>query len=109
MLRPNCGGWLGGQNRRPPQRLTALRLDRHLEAPNPFGAQLIVRHHAQRVSLTPLGHRLLTSARSPRRQETERRQHGEGVGEITSGALALVCIVFIRATNKRFAIFFVEP
>jgi DNA-binding transcriptional LysR family regulator len=58
-----------------------------------FGVQLFIRHHAQGVSLTPVGRRLLANARALLRHATELQQNAEAAGEIGAGQLELGCFV----------------
>ncbi len=58
-----------------------------------FGVQLFIRHHAQGVSLTPVGRRLLANGRSLLRHARELQQNAEAAGEIGAGQLELGCFV----------------
>ena len=65
----------------------------HLEAE--FGVQLFIRHHAQGLSLTPQGVRLLRDARALLRQAEELQSvAGELSGRVT-GLLAIGCLVTV--------------
>ena len=60
-----------------------------------LGVQLLVRHHARGVSLTPAGEELLSDARALLRQaqelESAATQHGSGVtGRVTLGCFAIL-------------------
>ncbi len=58
-----------------------------------FGVQLFVRHHAQGVSLTPVGSHVLAQARGMLRHAIEWQQSAEAAGDVVSGELNLSCFV----------------
>jgi len=58
-----------------------------------LGVQLFVRHHAQGVSLTPVGNRILAQARSMLRHATELQESAAAAGDVVSGELDLSCFV----------------
>lgn len=58
-----------------------------------FGVQLFIRHHAQGMSLTPVGRRLLANGRSLLRHARELQQNAEAAGGIGAGQLELGCFV----------------
>ncbi len=58
-----------------------------------FDLQLFVRHHAQGLSLTPSGRRLLLEARRLLGQAQELRQDALGLGQSLAGALEIGCFV----------------
>ena len=62
-----------------------------------FGVQLLIRHHAQGVSLTPSGQRLLPEAQSLLRHAEELQQSAEATGSAVSGELNVGCFVTIAA------------
>ena len=64
-----------------------------LKLEDQFGVQLFVRHHAQGVSLTPTGRRMLADARSLLRHAGDLHQRARAAGDITSGELELGCFI----------------
>lgn len=62
-----------------------------------FGVQLLIRHHAQGVSLTPSGQRLLPQAQSLLRHAEELQQSAVATGNTVSGELNVGCFVTIAA------------
>ena len=56
-----------------------------------FKVDLFVRHHAQGLSLTPAGSRLLRDARSLLDQAEELRQDAQGLGQALEGELHIGC------------------
>lgn len=60
-----------------------------------FGVQLFIRHHAQGVSLTPAGRRILADARSLLRHAGELQHNALSAGEALSGELELGCFTTI--------------
>src|SRR5262245_26051590 len=54
-----------------------------------LGVQLFLRHHAQGVSPTPLGHRFLTEARSLVAHANEFQREAESAGTAISGELRI--------------------
>ena len=56
-----------------------------------FKVDLFVRHHAQGLSLTPAGSRLLRDARSLLDQAEELRQDAQGLGQSLEGELHIGC------------------
>ena len=76
----------------PPSVSTAIaKLELH------FGVQLLIRHHAQGVSLTPSGKRLLLEAQSLLRRAEELQQSALATGTTVSGELNVGCFVAIAA------------
>jgi DNA-binding transcriptional LysR family regulator len=65
----------------------------HLEAE--FGVQLFIRHHAQGLSLTPEGMRMLRDARALLRQAEELQSVAGELSELVSGPLAIGCLVTV--------------
>lgn len=65
----------------------------HLEAE--FGVQLFIRHHAQGLSLTPEGVRLLRDARALLRQAEELQSVAGELAEQVSGPLSTGCLVTV--------------
>lgn len=63
----------------------------HLE--RDFGLQLFVRHHAQGLSLTPAGRRLLVEARRLLGHAQELRQEALGLGQSLAGELDIGCFI----------------
>jgi DNA-binding transcriptional LysR family regulator len=61
----------------------------HLEAV--FGLQLFIRHHAQGLSLTPAGRRLLGEAKRLMTQAENLHQYASELGESLAGQLDVVC------------------
>lgn len=83
-----------------------LKLEDH------FGVQLFVRHHAQGVSLTPLGRRILADAKSLLRHAGDLQQTARAAGDVTAGELELGCFItlaplfmpaLVTAFSKQFA------
>lgn len=64
-----------------------IKLEEH------FGVQLFVRHHAQGVSLTPLGRRILADAKSLLRHAGDLHQAARAAGDVTAGELELGCFI----------------
>ena len=64
-----------------------LKLEDH------FGVQLFVRHHAQGVSLTPVGHRILADARSLLRHANDLQHNAKAAGDVIQGGLELGCFI----------------
>jgi len=62
-----------------------------------FGVQLLIRHHAQGVSLTPSGQRLLPEAKSLLRHSEELQASAQATGNSVSGELKVGCFVTIAA------------
>ena len=62
-----------------------------------FRVQLFIRHHAQGVSLTPSGRRLLPEAQSLLRHAAELQQSAEATATSVSGTLNVGCFVTIAA------------
>lgn len=62
-----------------------------------FGVQLLIRHHAQGVSLTPSGQRLLPEAQSLLRHAEELQASAQATGNSVSGDLRVGCFVTIAA------------
>jgi DNA-binding transcriptional LysR family regulator len=58
-----------------------------------FGIQLFNRHHAQGVSLTPAGRRILVDARGLLRHAQELQQSAGAAGDVLAGELELGCFV----------------
>ncbi len=58
-----------------------------------FGVQLLVRHHAQGVSLTPVGQRILADARGLLRHARELQQGARAAGDVVTGQLELGCFM----------------
>jgi DNA-binding transcriptional LysR family regulator len=65
----------------------------HLEAE--FGVQLFIRHHAQGLSLTPEGMRLLRDARALLRQAEELQSVAGELSDQVSGPLSIGCLVTV--------------
>lgn len=63
----------------------------HLE--NAFGVQLFIRHHAQGLSLTPAGRRLMTEARGLLGHAEDLRLSASGLGEALAGDLEVGCFI----------------
>jgi len=64
-----------------------LKLEDH------FGVQLFVRHHAQGVSLTPVGHRILADARNLLRHANDLQHNAKAAGDVIQGGLELGCFI----------------
>ena len=64
-----------------------LKLEDH------FGVQLFVRHHAQGVSLTPVGHRILADARNLLRHANDLQHNARAAGDVMQGGLELGCFI----------------
>ena len=64
-----------------------LKLEDH------FGVQLFVRHHAQGVSLTPVGHRILADARNLLRHANDLQHNAKAAGDVMQGGLELGCFI----------------
>ena len=62
-----------------------------------LGVQLLIRHHAQGVSLTPSGRRLLADAQSLLRHAEEFQQRALATGTSIAGQLDVGCFVTIAA------------
>jgi DNA-binding transcriptional LysR family regulator len=82
----------------------------HLESE--FGVQLFIRHHAQGLSLTPEGVRLLRDARALLRQADELQSVAGELSDQVTGPLAIGCLVtvypllvpeLVHSFRKRFA------
>ena len=58
-----------------------------------FGVQLFVRHHAQGVSLTPTGRRMLADARSLLKHAVDLHDRARAAGDVVAGELELGCFV----------------
>ncbi|MBM3541130.1 MAG: LysR family transcriptional regulator [Alphaproteobacteria bacterium] len=58
-----------------------------------FGVQLLVRHHAQGISLTPAGRRILAEARELLDRARAFEAHARGQAEEIAGTLELGCFV----------------
>ncbi len=58
-----------------------------------FGVQLMRRHHAQGVSLTPAGRRMLAEGRRLLEQAREFESQARGLGEALEGALDVGCFL----------------
>ncbi len=58
-----------------------------------FGIDLFIRHHAQGLSLTPAGQRMLTDARSLLVHAEEVRQGARGLGQDLAGELHVGCFL----------------
>ncbi len=56
-----------------------------------FGLELFVRHHAQGVSLTRPGHRLVAEARDMLRHARQIQQNAEASGTVVGGEIELAC------------------
>lgn len=64
-----------------------LKLEDH------FGVQLFVRHHAQGVTLTPAGRRVLADARNLLRHASDLLQTARAAGDAATGQLELGCFI----------------
>lgn len=79
-----------------------LKLEDH------FGVQLFVRHHAQGVSLTSTGRRILADARNLLRHAGDLQQTARAAGDVAAGQLELGCFItlaplFLPALVSTFA------
>ncbi len=64
-----------------------------LKLEDQFGVQLFVRHHAQGVSLTPTGRRMLADARSLLKHAGDLHQAARAAGDVAAGELELGCFI----------------
>ncbi len=62
-----------------------------------LGAQLLIRHHAQGVTLTPTGRRLMAEARNLLNHARELQRHAETAGTGLSGELHVAAFVTLAA------------
>lgn len=56
-----------------------------------LGAQLFIRHHAQGLSLTPAGHRVMASARGLLTRAGDLAEEARELGEALTGSLIVAC------------------